>query len=341
MRRYRVVIMVVLFGVLPVVAAFFIALEFLEEPEPEPTRVDVEPVVDEPPPPEPPETRRVVVAARALPVGTLLDADDLAEVELDPEADETDPFPAPGESAVHPLRGHVVREALDEGAPITQSTVVGPDQAGFLATVLRPGTRAVTIQLGTATRLARLVAPGDRVDVILSAVLAVDGRDPSSFASTIVEDARVVAIGRRKIGDGAESPAGSLEAATGEEPADATTATLEVTPAQGERLVLGETEGELSLAVRSLATAAAETSGEAPSATAVDLRNLLLSPSEFSASEGRLRRDRKLDDLTKRTEVAAAELELKAVQEAGATTLETVRIFRGSEPAEDAEFARR
>ena len=341
MRRYRVVIMLVLFGVLPVVAAFFIALKFLEDQEPEPTRVEVEPVVDEPPPPEPPETRRVVVAARALPAGTLIDDDDLAKVELDPDADDSEYFPAPEGSTDHPLRGHVVREALVEGAPITQSTVVGPNQAGFLATVLRPGTRAVTIQLGTATRRARLVYPGDRVDVILSTELAVEGRDRTLFASTIVEDARVVAIGGWKIGGGAESPAGSPAAASDEQSGEATTATLEVTPAQGERLVLGETEGALSLAVRSLATAAAETSSEAPSATAVDMRSLLLSPSEFSASQGRLRRDRKLDDLTKRKQAAETELELKAAQEAGATTLETVRIFRGSEPAEDAVFARR
>ena len=341
MRRYRVVIMLVLFGVLPVVAAFFIALSFLEDPEPEPTRTEVEPVVDEQPPSEPPETRRVVVAARALPAGTLLDDDDLARVELDPDADDSEYFPAPEESAAHPLRGHVVREALDEGAPITESSVVGPYQAGFLATVLRPGTRAVTILLGTATQRAGLVDFGDRVDVILSTELAVEGRDRTLFASTIVEDARVVAIGRRKVVERAESSVGSPEAESGGEPAVATTATLEVTPAQGERLVLGETEGALSLAVRSLATAAAETSSEARSATAVDMRSILLSPSEFSASQGRLRRDRKLDDLTKRKQVAEAERELKAAQEAGATTLETVRIFRGSEPAEDAVFARR
>ena len=343
MRRYRVVIMLVLFGVLPVVAAFFIALSFLDEsePEPEPTRVEVKPDVEEPPPPEPPVMRRVLVAARALPAGTLLDDGDLAEAELDPVADETEYFPAPGESAGHSLRGHVVREALVEGAPITQSSVVGPDQGGFLATVLRPGTRAVTIQFGTATRRAGLVDPGDRVDVILSAELAADGRDRASFARTIVEDARVVAIDSRKIGDGAASLAENLEAASGGEQAEATTATLEVTPAQGERLVLGETEGALSLAVRSLATAAAEASSAAPPATAVELRNLLLSPSEFSASEGRLRRYRKLDDVTTRKQVAEAELGLKAAEEAGATTLDTVRIFRGSEPAEDAVFARR
>ena len=48
MQRYRVVIMLVLFGVLPVVAAFFVALSFLGEEEPEATRVEVAPVAEEP-----------------------------------------------------------------------------------------------------------------------------------------------------------------------------------------------------------------------------------------------------------------------------------------------------
>ena len=55
MQRYRVVIMLVLFGVLPVVAAFFVALSFLGDEEPEQTQVEVAPVVEElePPPPRP------------------------------------------------------------------------------------------------------------------------------------------------------------------------------------------------------------------------------------------------------------------------------------------------
>ena len=52
MQRYRVVIMLVLFGVLPVVAAFFVALSFLGEQEVEPTQAEVKPVTEEAPPPE-------------------------------------------------------------------------------------------------------------------------------------------------------------------------------------------------------------------------------------------------------------------------------------------------
>ena len=82
MQRYRVVIMLVLFGVLPVVVAFFVALSFLEEQEIESPPIAQVPVVEAEPPP-PPETREVFAAARALPVGTLLGKEELGTIEID------------------------------------------------------------------------------------------------------------------------------------------------------------------------------------------------------------------------------------------------------------------
>ena len=330
MHRYRVVIMLVLFGVLPVVAAFFLALSYLGEPEPEPVQAEAKPAVEEEPPPEPRETRRVLAASRALPVRTLLDDEDFTEIEVDPGTIGKEHVLAPEGAAAHLLRGNVVRESIEEGAPIARSAVVGPKQSGFLAAVLEPGHRAVTIQVGPATSHAGLVDPGDRVDVILSAELAIEGRDRSVLATTIVEDVRVVAIDRRATEREADS-----------ERTEVTTATLEVTPAQGERLVLGEREGALSLAVRSLATAADHTASAAPSGTPANLKAMLLSPADFSASEEQRERGRKLNDLSMRKQIADAQQELQAAKEAGATTLDTVRIFRGSEPAEEVVFAHR
>ena len=161
MHRYRVVIMLVLFGVLPVVAVFFLAFTYLGEPEPEPEPVQAEakPVVEEGPPPEPRETRRVLAASRALPVRTLLVEEDFTEIEVDPGAIGKEHVLAPEGPAAHPLRSNVVREAIEEGAPIARSAVVGPKQSGFLAAVLEPGHRAVTIQVGPATGHAGLVDP--------------------------------------------------------------------------------------------------------------------------------------------------------------------------------------
>ena len=347
MQRYRVVIMLVLFGVLPVVAAFFVALSFLGEQEVEPTQAEVKPVTEEapPPPPEPPETRQVFAAARAMPAGTLIGEDDLIKLELDPDAVRKEHIIVPnevvleeivpGEQAIHPLRGHVVREALAEGAPLTRSAVVGPGQRGFLAAVLRPGARAVTIRVGPATSHAGLIDPGDRVDVILSAELAVDGGDRSVFARTIVEDVRVVAIDRQ-IGSGADSPGGGEDGEI--ERTEMMTATLEASPAQGDRLVLGEHEGRLSLAVRSLA--AVTVAQNASEAEAVDLREMLLSSPEFTASEERLRRAQELNDLSIRTQIVESKKQLRAAVESGATKLDAVRIFRGSEPPEEVVFER-
>ena len=336
MQRYRVVIMLVLFGVLPVVAAFFVALSFLGEQEVEPTQAEVKPVTEEePPPPEPPQTRQVFAAARAMPAGTLIGEDDLITLELDPDAVRKEHIIVPDDQASHPLRGHVVREALAEGAPLTRSAVVGRGHRGFLAAVLRPGARAVTIRVGPATSHAGLIDPGDRVDVILSAELAVDGGDRSVFARTIVEDVRVVAIDRQ-VGVGLDSPGGGEDGVI--ERTEMMTATLEASPAQGDRLVLGEHEGSLSLAVRSLA--AVTVAQNASEAEAVDLREMLLSSPEFTASEERLRRAQELNDLSIRTQIVESKKQLRAAVESGATKLDAVRIFRGSEPPEEVVFER-
>ena len=335
MQRYRVVIMLVLFGVLPVVAAFFVALKFLDDDELEPTRVEVTPVVEEAPPEaEPPETREVLVAARALPVGTLLDKDDLKRQSLDQGAIDADGFVVADSESAEALRGHAVREAIAQGAPITRSAIVGPRQKGFLATVLRPGSRAITVRVGAATSHAGLIDPGDRVDVILSAELAVDGGDRSVVARTIVEDVRVVAIDNIP-GTGAEPAAGAGDDGNRKE---FVTATLEASPAQGDRLVLGEHEGSLSLAVRSLV--AAQNPSDAAT-SAVDLREMLLSSAEFSASEARMRRARELNDLSVRTQIVESKEQLRAAVEGGADSLKAIKVFRGSEPAEEVVFKRR
>lgn len=262
MQRYRVVILMVLFGVLPVIGVFFLALSFPTGGPTPPAEAAPAPVTVKE---AAPDTVSILAAARALPVGTLLTEEDMSEIEIERLTARPAHFAA-DDAGAEALRGHAVREALEAGDAITRSSVVGPLQSGFLAAVLRPGARAVTIRVGAATGHAGLIDPGDRVDVILSAVLP-SGQHVGALARTIVEDVRVVAVDRR-IGSGGASRDG------GEAPRhEIVTATLEVSPAQGDRLVLGEHEGKLSLAVRPLAVSA-----EPPLRAAVDLGNLLLPP---------------------------------------------------------------
>ena len=221
-----------------------------------------------------------------------------------------------------------MREAIAEGAPLTQASVVGPRQKGFLATVLRPGARAVTIRVGAATSHAGLIDPGDLVDVILSAELGIHGGERVVFARTVAEDVRVVAIDRRVDRKDREVERGSM-----------TTATLEASPAQADRLVLGEHEGRLSLAVRSLVDATV--AENAKQSDAVELREMLLSSPDFTASKARLRRVEELGDLSMRQQLIESRAQLRAAMEADARKLDRIRVFRGTAPAEVVEFERR
>ena len=351
MQRYRVVIMLVLFGVVPVVVAFFVALSFLGKQEVEQPQVAVPSTVEEEPPP--PETTMVLSASRALSIGTLIGERDLEVLELEASEVGSEQILADGDSSAREFRGYAVRRALAAGEPISRSALVGPGQKGFLAAVLRPGTRAVTVRVGQATSQAGLIDPGDRVDVIFSAELRIDEQESRVFARTIVQGARVVAVDQRFNGEEAER-------------SELVTATLEVSPPDGDRLVLAEHEGRISLAVRSLATMQRGPPGEA-----VVLQDMLLPPELVALSEERHQREGELKDLAIQTQledsreqlrnasseerrwlereqaalslmlqIAESKDQLRAARKRAGTTSETVRIYRGVEPAQEVVFER-
>lgn len=102
--------------------------------------------------PAPPPTVSVLVAARDLPAGVALDADDVAARD----------FPAdvvPAGLAVRPV-GRVLAGALNEGEPVTDVRLVGPALARA-----RPGEQAVPVRLPDAG-MAALLRPGDVVDLV-------------------------------------------------------------------------------------------------------------------------------------------------------------------------------
>ena len=93
------------------------------------------------------------------------------------------------------------------------------------------------------------IYPGDRVDVILTVKVSEGNTSKTNtFTGTILEDIRVVAVNRQ-----VESSAGSQgQASRATSRSGAGTVTLEVLPAEAERLVLANSRGDISLAMRSL-----------------------------------------------------------------------------------------
>ena len=224
MRRYRTVIIIALLGIVPMIGAVFVMRFILPDAEPVQTQaaVPAQQVAPAPVVEEKPDEVMVLAAARALAVGTLLADEHLTEAGIEEELVRRRHIETEDLDQDELPHGYVVREAIAAGAPVTWTSLVGPRQRGFLAAVLRPGMRALTVKLGAGTRHSGLVDPGDRVDVVLTAHSRERDRQ-NVLARTILEDVRVVAVDRR-IGSGAGSAEGGGEV----ERKEIVTATLEV-----------------------------------------------------------------------------------------------------------------
>ena len=245
MRRYRSLLLIVLVVIVPFTVLLASVWLWLGQESP-PLPESVEAPLPQPEPVGPPPVE-VMAAARDLLVGTLLTANDVTYVPLEAAAvfsshmrrDQTEP------SAVI---GAVVRTALLAGMPLTSAALIRPGQEGFLAAALMPDHRAVTIVVNQETSHAGLIAPGDRVDVIFTMQVPSDGASQlSSFSRTILQNIRVVAVGRR-----VESPVSEPESEENGGWNGDDTVTLEVLPPEADRLVLATTRGSISLALRPL-----------------------------------------------------------------------------------------
>ena len=221
-----------------------------------------------------PAHREVLVAAHALVPGDFIDPNALTWHELPATDLRAGLFSASDETQhrkqEHDAYGATLRHSLAAGQPLSRDLLVYPGQPGFLAAVLAPGMRAVSIPTSMVSSNAGLVAAGDHIDLILSLKredMTAPSEAPNSIyatlaAQTIVRDVRVLALNSdtSAIAPAAatstaatESDGGSngrrASARTGQRPSY-DSVTLEVTPAEAEQLALVREVGTLQLALR-------------------------------------------------------------------------------------------
>ena len=67
--------------------------------------------------------------------------------------------------------GAVARNPLHVGQPVVETDIVMPGSRGFLAAVLQPGLRAVSVPATATTAVSGFIYAGDRVDVLLTHTL--------------------------------------------------------------------------------------------------------------------------------------------------------------------------
>ena len=184
---------------------------------------------------------QVLVAKHDLPVGTFLRPEHL-RWQAWPEASLSPAYAVEGKKKLEDFVGSVVRLPVSSGEPITDGRVVLPGNSGFLAAVLRPGFRAVSVPVTVTSGISGFVFPGDHVDVLLTHNLPmpVDGGLERRAAVTVLRNIRVLALDQK------------VDVKPGEAASVPRTATIEVTPKQSEIVTVVVEMGKLSLSLRSL-----------------------------------------------------------------------------------------
>jgi pilus assembly protein CpaB len=189
---------------------------------------------------------KVLVAKKALPVGTIIDADSFTFQPWPKELMQS-AYYVEGQPDGDPkkLLGTVVRYQITAGQPVTRGSLVGPQDRGFLAAALGPGMRAITVPVNVSSSVAGFVFPGDHVDMVLTQTVSGGGDGPPlKVSETIIRNLRVLATDQRVT---EKNDDGKTEVKT------FSNVTLEVTPRIAEKISVAQSIGTLSLSLRSIA----------------------------------------------------------------------------------------
>lgn len=192
------------------------------------------------------KTVGVLVAQRDMPMGTLTAAADFRWQEWPAETVPASAIrrDAGATNVPDEVIGAITRAPIVANELISKEKILKMQGSGFMSALLPQGYRAVaiTIDASGSSTAGGFILPNDRVDVV-RVMRDENGRNNNEYVSeTILENVRVLAIGKDLTDKSASGNA-----------AGATTATLELSPRQVEQVVSAQRMGggSLTLALRS------------------------------------------------------------------------------------------
>lgn len=190
--------------------------------------------------PPPPSLAKAVVAAAPIAFGAKIDPAQLKLVDFPVAAVPQGSF-ATVEAAVGP-GDRVAQRGIAANEVILASAVSGAGTRLSTSGLIGPDKRAVTVKIGDVAGVAGLIVPGDRVDVMVTRPTT--GDKPQMFTSLLLQNLRVLAI---------DQDSGAVE-----KPKVGSTATLEASVTQAQKLILAQTVGTVSLMLRGVTDLAQE-----------------------------------------------------------------------------------
>jgi pilus assembly protein CpaB len=144
-------------------------------------------------------------------------------------------IPAGAFTSIDSVAGRVTRMTVFKGEVLVPGRLA-PDGTGpGLAVKITPGKRAVSFRINDVSGIAGLIQPDSRVDIV---VVMEGGPEKGRMAKLFLENMRILAIG--------SAPQPSADG----RPMNATVATVEATPSEGEQLSLVTTQAQIQLMLR-------------------------------------------------------------------------------------------
>lgn len=179
-------------------------------------------------PPPVVEMKQIVVAARPLPLGTLLTSKDMRVIPWPTSAPVANMFTRPEDCANRALITSVA-----ENEPILESKLAPAAAGGGLSATIPEGMRALSAAVNDVVAVAGFVTPGAMVDVLATGATKENG----NITKTVLENVRVLAANQR------------VESRNGR-PENVAVITLLVTPADAAKLAMASNSGKIQLALR-------------------------------------------------------------------------------------------
>jgi pilus assembly protein CpaB len=175
---------------------------------------------------------QIVVAARDLPVGTMLKPEDLKPV------DWTGTIQPQWVTKVDDAVGRGVIANLYLGEPIVATRLAMRGAGAGMAETIPSGMRAVAVRVNEVIGLAGFILPGMRVDLIGSGSAPNDTRQLGTLTRTLLQNIEVLSAGQ------------SIQKDTDGKPVTVQVVNLLVTPEQAEIVSLASKETQIQLVLR-------------------------------------------------------------------------------------------
>lgn len=184
------------------------------------------------------DTVRIVAAAQDLPIGRKIQVTDLKLVEVDRNAAPKGAFQKTSDAG-----DRVVSTPLAAGEVLLSSKLAAKGGGEGLAALIEPGFRAVSVQVNESSGVSGFIQPGTRVDVLFTRLFP----NGDAATTTILENVKVLAYGRQTDPAAKPDPRDANRTTAAAAP---TVATLSVSRAEAERLVLAVQRGKIHFALR-------------------------------------------------------------------------------------------